>query len=146
MLVELIQDGRSPYAGIRNNVPMEKVMGGYQPPRPAQCSSVLYSLMQTCWAMSPAERPMFTALVVNLKEFTSTFSTNLAGSPNKLLLGARGLIMMGLFGRLRVPSYNNVTFFQLPNKVKVNQEYPCHGVCIRGPPLRCGPSRPSCCY
>ena len=74
VLVEMVQDGETPYQGQTNNAVMTKVMAGYQHPQPAGCSNETYLLIQQCCATEPQQRPTFAAMVDRLKAFRGSFS------------------------------------------------------------------------
>ena len=50
VLIEIMQDGATPYPGIDNAVVMQKVMGGWRHPQPAECSTGVYETLCDCWA------------------------------------------------------------------------------------------------
>ena len=67
LLHEIFTDGCKPYADMANAVVLARVAEGYRLPRPDACPASLYSLMSSCWAANPTERPRFAAIVRVLK-------------------------------------------------------------------------------
>jgi hypothetical protein len=65
MIVELYANAAKGclYPGLKNAVVMQKVVGGYQHPRPAGCNTEMHELLLKCWSFEPSERPTFDAIV-----------------------------------------------------------------------------------
>ena len=59
---EIVTLGGSPYPGIPVNLLLEKLLYGYRMPQPEHCSDEVYSIMQECWSLVPADRPDFQEL------------------------------------------------------------------------------------
>jgi serine/threonine protein kinase len=70
VLVELMQDGTSPYHGQSNPAVMQLVRSGGRHPKPsADCTVQLFKLMLLCWHEDVARRPTFARIVPGLKRW-----------------------------------------------------------------------------
>ena len=69
VLVEVMQDGNSPYHGKSNPDVMTLVMAGGRHPKPTggECTDELYKFMLLCWHQDIARRPSFTKIVDHFK-------------------------------------------------------------------------------
>ena len=68
VVVELFQNGDTPYRGMSNPDVMKLTMSGDRHPQPEGCDAGVYSLLLTCWDADPAARPSF-------NELTGSFAT-----------------------------------------------------------------------
>lgn len=71
VVVELVQDGVSPYHGTSNPDVMKLTMSGGRHPKPTGCPDDLYGLLMECWDADPTKRPSFTKLSKQLELFAS---------------------------------------------------------------------------
>jgi len=62
VVVELFQNGESPYPGMSNPDVMKMTMSGGRHPNPAGCPEMVYKLLLKCWATDVAARPSFRIL------------------------------------------------------------------------------------
>ena len=67
VMLEVIEDGATPYAGLDNNAVLEQVPNGYRAPKPERCSDAVYKLMRACWNSDPESRPRFPDVVNSLQ-------------------------------------------------------------------------------
>ena len=75
VLVEIMQDGNTPYHGSSNPDVMKLTMSGGRHPKPTGsvgCSDGLYKFMLQCWHQDPALRPTFAKVVRHFKEVVRT--------------------------------------------------------------------------
>ena len=74
VLVELLQDGGTPYHGMSNPDVMKLTMSGGRHPKPAggECNDALYKFMLQCWHQTPALRPTFAKAVRHFKAVVRT--------------------------------------------------------------------------
>ena len=70
VVVELYQDGETPYRGKPNPDVMTLTMSGGRHEQPNDCGDAVYSVLLKCWDADPASRPSFG----ELKDTFSTFS------------------------------------------------------------------------
>lgn len=70
VLVEVMQHGRIPYAGMSNREVILDVMKGYRIKQEqlGGCSTSLYIALMKCWKIKPEERPNFTELIANFED------------------------------------------------------------------------------
>ena len=71
VLWELVTLGSQPYAGLDNYEVVPYLEMGKRLPRPLRCPDDLYSIMQSCWAAAPDDRPTFSILVHKLEDYES---------------------------------------------------------------------------
>lgn len=67
VIVEIMQNGATPYPGIDNAAVMQKVMGGWRHPQPTECSTAVYETLLDCWNAEVSERPSFDGLIAVLQ-------------------------------------------------------------------------------
>nr|XP_023684328.1 tyrosine-protein kinase Lyn-like isoform X1 [Paramormyrops kingsleyae]XP_023684329.1 tyrosine-protein kinase Lyn-like isoform X1 [Paramormyrops kingsleyae] len=69
LLYEIITYGKMPYPGMSNAEVMTSVQRGYRMPKPENCPSELYEIMNTCWKNKPEDRPTFDYIQSVLDDF-----------------------------------------------------------------------------
>jgi EphA7 len=67
VVIEIIQNGETPYFGMNNQDVLNLVTSGKIHPQPALCSTTLYALLKGCWNRDQAARPTFTKLAAEFK-------------------------------------------------------------------------------
>lgn len=55
--------------GMSNSEVMSSVQRGYRMPRPENCPTELYDIMNTCWKNKPEDRPTFDYMQSVLDDF-----------------------------------------------------------------------------
>ena len=76
LVVELLNNGESPYYGMSNPDVMKMTMSGGRHAKPPLCSNRLFSWLLKCWDENTAERPSFSQLTTAFKDMHSTSSTS----------------------------------------------------------------------
>lgn len=71
VVVEMVQDGVSPYHRTSNPDVMKLTMSGGRHPKPTGCPDDLYTLLLECWDADPTKRPSFTKLSKQLALFAN---------------------------------------------------------------------------
>ncbi|XP_061191567.1 uncharacterized protein LOC133199714 [Saccostrea echinata] len=66
---EIFSTGQNPYPGIDGKVVPMKVKSGYRMGVPEFCPETHGTLMESCWAIKPEERPTFTSIVNKLDSY-----------------------------------------------------------------------------
>ncbi|XP_050984540.1 tyrosine-protein kinase Lyn isoform X1 [Labeo rohita] len=69
LLYEIITYGKIPYPGMSNSEVMSSVQRGYRMPRPENCPTELYEIMNSCWKSKPEDRPTFDYIQSVLDDF-----------------------------------------------------------------------------
>ena len=73
VLIEVLQDGNSPYAQLLNSEVLAKVPRGYRCPQPLGCPDEVYALLiEKCWNVDPHLRADFTTVVELLENIEYT--------------------------------------------------------------------------
>ena len=73
VMYEIITHGRSLYAGLTGRQILEEVSRGrYRMPCPKDCPIKLHNMMLKCWSQEPTNRPSFSTLEQELREFYSS--------------------------------------------------------------------------
>jgi len=67
VMVEILNDGETPYYGQNNPDVMKLTMSGGRHSKPKRCPDDVYALMLECWDSDAAKRPTFTKLGARLK-------------------------------------------------------------------------------
>ena len=80
VIVELIQDGETPYRGTSNPEVMTFTMSGGRHPKPEACSDKIYAFLLTCWDTDVEKRPFFHDAAAFFKAMRGATS---AGTPKK---------------------------------------------------------------
>jgi hypothetical protein len=62
VVIELLEDGVSPYHGKSNPDVMNLTLKGDRHPQPLRCTARLYDMLLKCWAEDPTKRPSCTTL------------------------------------------------------------------------------------
>ena len=62
VVVELFQNGETPYRGKPNPEVMTLTMSGGRHPKPNDCNDAVYAVLLKCWDADPASRPSFEKL------------------------------------------------------------------------------------
>lgn len=70
VVVELFQNGETPYHGQTNPAVMQMTMSGERHEQPKDCDDAVYSVLLKCWDVNPESRPSF----VELKDLFATFA------------------------------------------------------------------------
>ena len=82
VIVEIMQDGGQPYPGMENATVMNRVMAGFVHPPPENCPKAVYEMLVQCWAMDPAKRAHFDAIIAvldfNVAKFNALSTTQLS--------------------------------------------------------------------
>jgi serine/threonine protein kinase len=76
VLVEIFQDGVTPYKGTATPTVMQQVMGGSKHPCPPGCPAEVYQVLTDCWALDPSIRPGFDLI----EELLETIKTDHAAA------------------------------------------------------------------
>jgi len=63
---EIFEKGKEPYADCSDFQVSEWVLNGDRLERPNECAEDLYTVMTSCWAETPSERPTFQHLIDNI--------------------------------------------------------------------------------
>jgi len=63
---EIFEKGKEPYADCSDFQVSEWVLNGDRLERPTECAEDLYTVMTSCWAETPSERPTFQHLIDNI--------------------------------------------------------------------------------
>lgn len=66
-LLEILEDGATPYANLDNNAVLAEVPNGHRASKPGKCSEAVYKLMNACWHSNPELRPTFPDVVNKLQ-------------------------------------------------------------------------------
>ena len=62
VVVEMLQDGETPYQGMSNPEVMKLTMSGDRHPQPKSCTDPLYAVLLECWNADVTLRPSFSKL------------------------------------------------------------------------------------
>ena len=62
VVVEMLQDGETPYQGMSNPEVMKLTMSGDRHPQPKSCTDPLYAILLECWNADVTLRPSFSKL------------------------------------------------------------------------------------
>lgn len=81
LLYEIWTNADLPYKGWSNQRVWVQVVSGYRLPCPKDCQEGVHTVMLSCWAASPSERPAFSALV----EFFNQLAPQTQPRPNDAL-------------------------------------------------------------
>ena len=74
VLYEIITYGRFPYPGMKRLEVITKIQDGYRMPCPANCPSILYDIMKSCWKEEPVQRCSPESVNKRLHEYYDTLS------------------------------------------------------------------------
>ncbi|KAJ8256621.1 hypothetical protein COCON_G00187730 [Conger conger] len=65
---EIATRGQTPYPGVENSEIYDYLRQGNRLKQPPDCLDSIYSLMHSCWLLSPKERPTFDSLLCELEK------------------------------------------------------------------------------
>jgi hypothetical protein len=54
--------GDVPYSNLPNGVILPRILSGYRLPKPEDCCSEIFKVMESCWIEAPESRPNFREL------------------------------------------------------------------------------------
>ena len=80
LLWEVTSFAKTPYGALGVQEVVAEVVGGHHLPQPPACPSALSTVMKRCWAMQPASRPTFAAIVDELTTLTLPRLIDLGGA------------------------------------------------------------------
>eukprot|EP00731_Ephydatia_muelleri_P033775 Em0037g39a len=64
---EVFSLGATPYPGVENHQMLERINEGLRLQKPTLCPHRIFLLVERCWFYEPQNRPVFNALVAELK-------------------------------------------------------------------------------
>jgi serine/threonine protein kinase len=71
VVIELLQDGETPYHGMSNPQVMKMAISGDRHQQPQGCSDEVYQVLLACWNHHPEQRPSFGHLNNQFSEFAA---------------------------------------------------------------------------
>jgi len=90
VVIELLQDGETPYHGMPNPEVMKMTISGDRHLQPPGCSDKVYQVLLACWNHDPKQRPSFGHLRNQFSEFAAPETATRKGSTFKVGKSADG--------------------------------------------------------
>lgn len=76
LIIEMVQDGVSPYHGMSNPDVMSLTMSGGQHHKPNECPERLFDIVTKCWHRDPAARHSFKGVTILLQHMFEDMQSN----------------------------------------------------------------------
>ena len=86
LLLEIFEDGGTPYPGMNNETVIGRVLSGHRAAKPRNCSAAVYqAIMLRCWDSDPARRPSFAEVesLCDVAVAEATASRHRGGGPRQ---------------------------------------------------------------
>lgn len=81
VLWELMTRGVTPYPDVETDNLKKHLTGGHRLKKPRQCPEAIYLLMLKCWTDVPSDRPTFSEITEEIKQFTSAEESSDVSQP-----------------------------------------------------------------
>lgn len=80
---EIFSLGQIPYPGMTNQEALTFVTSGNRLDAPQLCPSELAKVMKQCWKEQPQDRPSFSELVLQMKDFFKAHHSNMSNQESE---------------------------------------------------------------